>query len=221
MDAITRTSLYKRTQGLLPSLFLSTLVALCVSTPIPPQDTHPWHHYDRLVRDTRVLDRHHHNLYTSFKTIRHGDASIRLDDFTISGVPSVNDLPSPVDRYAMVESELLPIHYTQLEAFEQILAQAIEDEFTLRMAGEENFYNSMRTVLTLLQRVVSKLRQTMIALDIDHDFNTTSTVTFSNNQQHSFLNMRILFILQEFSANLAPALEDFVNFMGTHTQPSS
>ncbi|XP_038063854.1 uncharacterized protein LOC119734427 [Patiria miniata] len=223
MDTTSRTTLHRQcTQGLLTSLLLSAIVALCTSTPIPPEQIHPWRHYERLVRETHVLDEQHHNVYTSFKTIRFDDASIRIDDFRIAGVPSLNDLPAPVDRYSMQESELLPIHYSRLHVFEQILARARADEFQLRMEGDANFHDHLLVVLNHLQRVVSKLRQTMVSLDIAHDFDATpSNIVFANNQNHSYLNMRILYILQELNDNLSPALEDFLKFMDTHEQPSS
>ena len=59
------------------------------------------------------------------------------------------------------DSELLPLHYTRLQAFEPVLAQAMEDEFKLGLTGADNFYDHMRSVLKILQRVMSKLRLTV------------------------------------------------------------
>jgi len=211
----------KHAQGLLTSLILSSVIALCTSTPIPPQEPlHPSRHYERLVRDTNVLFQQHQNVYTSFKTVRHNDANIIVTDFTIAGVPSVHELPQPDERLKMEENQLLPQHYRRLRAFERAFGQALEDEYRLEMTGDSDFYNRMREVLVLLQRVVSKLRQTMVRLDIDHEDDARPNIAFSSVTNQAILNMRILYVMQELNENLLPTLQDFDNFKSRHDQSS-
>ena len=61
----------------------------------------------------------------------------------------------------------------------------------------------------------------MQGLDIAFDFDTKPTINVSDNQNNTFLNMRILYFLQELNSNMAPTLQDFINLMDKYDQPSS
>ncbi len=225
MDHNSRTAFYKQAQGVIVAslvIIVSSFVTVCTSTPIPPQaQVHTSVHYERLVRDTETLHARHAEVYREFRAIRHNDAAIRVDDFTIQGIPRVNTLPSGQARFSMEESKLLPIHYKRIQAFVNSLTLAIQDENALGMTGDQDFDSRLRSVLLLIQRVESKLRQTMQRLDIELDNDTIPVVNFTINENRTYLNMRILFVLQELNHYMVPLIQDFVNCKNRHNTTSS
>ncbi|XP_033643628.1 uncharacterized protein LOC117303514 [Asterias rubens] len=225
MDHNSRTAFCKQAQGVLVTslvIIVSSLVTVCTSTPIPPQEPiHPSLHYERLVANTETLHDRHALVYREFRTIRHNDPAIRVDDFTIQGIPGVDSLPSGEARFSMEESLLLPIHYRSVQAFVNSLTLAIQDEIALRMTGDHDFDSRLRSILLLMERVESKLRQTMQRLEIELDYDTRPAVTFTINENSTYLNMRILFVLQELNHYMVPLIQDFVNCKNRHNTTSS
>ena len=56
----------------------------------------------------------------------------------------------------------------------------------------------------------------MRGLDIVHDYDALPTITFASNSSQVFLNMRILFGLQELEENLRESLSDFTRLRNVH-----